>query len=89
MTTTAPSYALSSLLGAELTGLTPTDAARISQAIAPTYAPNTLHAHTWAWSHWATWCADRDLDPLPVTPAAVCAYLTERAEQGVTYGTSA
>jgi hypothetical protein len=73
----------------ELVGLTPTDAARITEAIAATYAPNTLHAYAyaWAWSHWAAWCAGRDLDPLPATPAAVCAYLTERAEQGVSFGT--
>src|SRR5680860_647169 len=67
--------------------LTATDEARITEAIAATYAPTTLSAYAWAWSHWATWCDGRDLDPLPATPAAVCAYLTERAEQGVTFGT--
>jgi integrase len=91
MTTTAnPSAtpsAPSSALAAELAGLTPTDAARITDAIAANYAPNTLHAYAWARSHWAAWCAGRDLDPLPATPAAVCAYLVERAEQGVAFGT--
>lgn len=71
----------------ELAGLTPTDAARITEAIAANYAPNTLHAYAWAWSHWFAWCAGRGLESLPATPAAVCAYLTERAEQGVAFGT--
>lgn len=71
----------------DLEGLTPTDSARIAEAIAANYAPSTLHAYTWAWSHWVAWCAGRDLDPLPATPAAVCAYLVERAEQGVAFGT--
>lgn len=31
--------------------------------------------------------AGRDLDPLPATPAALCAYLTERAAQGVAFAT--
>jgi hypothetical protein len=87
MTTTATPSAPGSMLAAELAGLAPTDAARIIDAIAANYAPNTLHAYAWAWSHWAAWCAGRDLDPLPATPAAVCAYLAERAEQGIAFGT--
>lgn len=87
MTTTATASAPGSMLAAELAGLAPTDAARIIDAIAANYAPNTLHAYAWAWSHWAAWCAGRDLDPLPATPAAVCAYLAERAEQGIAFGT--
>lgn len=71
----------------DLAGLTSSDAARIAEAIAANYAPTTVRAYAWAWSHFARWCAGRGLDPLPATPAAVCAYLTERAEQGVTFGT--
>ena len=79
-----------SAVPSELAGfdeLTATDEARITEAITATYAPTTLHAYAWAWSHWAGWCDGRALDPLPGTPAAVCAYLVERAEQGVTFGT--
>jgi integrase len=83
--TTTP--AAPSALIAELEGLTPTDTDRIAQAIAATYAPTTLHAYAWAWRHFTAWCAGRDLVPLPATPAAVCAYLTERAAQGVAFGT--
>jgi integrase len=70
-----------------LDGLTATDQARITAAIAATYLPATMHAYAWAWSHFACWCAGRGLDPLPSTPAAVCAYLTERAADGVSFGT--
>lgn len=87
-TPSAPPSAQSTAV--ELAGLTPTDAARITGAIAATYAtyaPNTLHAYAWAWRHWTSWSAGRGLDPLPATPAAVCAYLTERAAHGVSFGT--
>ncbi len=63
-TTTPPA------LIADLPGLSTTDTARITRAIAATYAPNTLSAYGWAWRHFTTLCAGRDLDPLPATPAA-------------------
>jgi integrase len=33
------------------------------------------------------WCVDRGIDPLPADAAAVCAYLTERADRGVSVST--
>ncbi len=79
--------ATASSLVAELADLDPDDADRITAALAANYASTTLHAYAWAWRHWSAWCTGRDLNPLPATPVAVCAYLTERAEQGVAFGT--
>jgi len=76
-----------SALLSELEGLTETEADRIAAAITANYAPTTLAAYAWAWRHFASWCAGRGLDPLPATAATVCVYLTERAEQGVCFGT--
>lgn len=71
----------------ELAALTPTEAARITGAITANYAPTTIAAYGWAWRHFSTWCTSRDLEPLPATATTVCLYLTERAEQGVRFGT--
>jgi len=69
------------------TGLTATDAARISAAVAAGHAETTRTVYASAWRRWEVWCATRGLPALPATSAAVCAYLTERAEQGVSIRT--
>src|SRR3954469_25806122 len=74
-------------LAAELAGLPETDRTRILAVIAANHAPTTLTIYAYAWRQWTTWCAGRDLEPLPASPAAVCAYLTERAEQGAAFAT--
>lgn len=68
-------------------GLTATDAERITAALDGNYAPTTVAAYTWTWSHFARWCHTRGLEPLPADPAAVCAYLTDRAAAGLSFGT--
>jgi len=69
------------------TGLTAADAIRVAAAATAAYAPSTRHVYASCWRQWARWCQHRDLTPLPADPAAVCAYLTERAEIGRCYGT--
>jgi hypothetical protein len=63
--------------------LTDADATRIAAAAAAAHAASTRAVYAYAWRQWETWCASRGLAPLPATPAVVCAYLTERAAQGV------
>src|SRR3954452_11774577 len=72
---------------AGLAELSETDIARIRTVIAANRAPTTLTMYAHAWRQWTAWCAGRGLTPLPATPAAVCAYLTERAEQGASFST--
>lgn len=40
-------------------GLTATDAERITAALEGHYAPTTVAAYTWTWSHFARWCRSR------------------------------
>lgn len=63
-------------------GLTVEDAVRIAAALEASLAPATriLYAHTWR--VWARWCAHRGIDPVPADPAALAAYLVERAAEG-------
>ena len=68
-------------------GLTETDIGRITTAIAANHAKSTLAVYACAWRRWEAWCLGRGLDPLPGASAVVCAYLTERAAQGVCFGT--
>lgn len=68
-------------------GLTDIDAARIAAAIsaARTEGTRTVYAH--AWRQWERWCTRRGLPPLPGDPLALCSYLTERAEAGLSIST--
>jgi integrase len=68
-------------------GLTAADLARIVDAMAAERAASTRRSYESAWRCFARWCAERGLDPLPAQPAVVCAYLTERAERGLAFGT--
>jgi integrase len=83
----------------ELTdGLTAEDAARVAAAsgaasgAARTTSTRRVYGH--AWRQWERWCASRGLPALPGglpalpgDPAAVCAYLAERAAAGTTVAT--
>jgi site-specific recombinase XerD len=69
------------------TGLNDDDANRIASALAATHADTTRKAYAHAWSQWLRWCAARGIVPFPAEPAPVCAYLTERAGQGVSLAT--
>ena len=63
-------------------GLTDLDAARIAAAIDAGRAPTTRAVYACAWRAWT-----RGIPPVPASPHAVCAYLTDRAEQGVSVST--
>ena len=63
------------------------DVDRINAALTATIAPATRTVYTCVWSIWERWCETRGLCAMPADPAAICAYLAERAEQGVAAGT--
>ena len=44
---------------------------------------STRKVYAFAWRRWVRWCAGRGIAPFPAESAAVCAYLTECAEQGL------
>ncbi len=62
-------------------GLTATDAARIATAMGASLAKSTRTVYAHAWRGWERWCTARAVNPLPGSPAAVCAYLVERANR--------
>ena len=68
-------------------GLTVDEAIRIADAITAAHADSTRAAYANAWSQWERWCASRDATALPAAPALICAYLTERAADGLSVGT--
>ncbi len=68
-------------------GLTPGDAERIAAAIDAELAQSTRTAYASAWHRWEIWCRGRDVAALPAAPEALAAYLTERAESGICFGT--
>lgn len=67
--------------------LTEADAGRIATAIEAELAPSTRAMYAGAWRQWERWWRGRGLAALPAAPAALAAYLTERAEAGLTFGT--
>ncbi|WP_162602242.1 site-specific integrase [Nocardioides daejeonensis] len=64
-------------------GLTDADITRITAALDAAIAPSTRAVYLSAWRRWNRWCTEHGHNPLPATPAAVCAYLTQRVEQGL------
>src|SRR3546814_11692712 len=40
-----------------------------------------------SWRQWERWCRGRGITALPASPEALAAFLTERAEAGLTFGT--
>ena len=68
-------------------GLTPGDAARIAAAIDAELAASTRTSYASAWRQWDAWCRERDIAALPAAPEAIAAYLAERAESGLCFGT--
>lgn len=67
--------------------LTVEEAVRISEAITAAHAESTRTVYDFAWSQWERWCSTRGATPLPAEPALICAYLTERAADGLSMGT--
>lgn len=68
-------------------GLTADDLDRIAAALRAGRAHATRTVYICAWRAWTRWCADRQISPAPATPEQVCAYLTERAQTGVSIST--
>jgi site-specific recombinase XerD len=68
-------------------GLTLDDAFRVAAALEATHAESTrlVYAHTWR--VWERWCTSRGICSLPAEPAALAAYLVERAATGTAVGT--
>jgi hypothetical protein len=60
------------------------DAVRIAAAMDAAYAETTRTVYAFASDRWVRWCADRGVGSFPADPAAVCAYLSRCAEQGLT-----
>jgi hypothetical protein len=67
--------------------LTASDAERIATAIEAELAPSTRRTYAVAWRVWERWCRGRGINPLPAPPEALAAFLAERAEAGLTFGT--
>jgi integrase len=67
-------------------GLTVADATRIAEAMSACHADSTHTIYAGAWNRWERWCVARDIDPMPAHPAAICAYLAERAATGPSIG---
>ena len=63
------------------------DQERINRALRDARAPNTWRAYSGAWQRWAAWAVDRGHRQLPADPAAVAAFLADRAEQGAASAT--
>jgi len=67
-------------------GLRVGEAIRIAEAITAAHAESTRTMYDWAWSQWERWCHTRGASTLPAEPALNCAYLTERAADGLSVG---
>lgn len=68
-------------------GLTARDAHRVAAAIDAELAASTRAVYASAWRQWEAWCRLRDITALPAAPQALAAFLAERAESGLCYGT--
>ena len=70
-----------------LLGLTSDDTARIAAAIDAELAESTRTSYLSAWRHWEAWCRGRGIPALPTVPESLAAFLAERAEAGLCFGT--
>lgn len=66
--------------------LTVCDAERIATAVEAELDP-TRQVYASAWRLWERWCQTRGISGLPAPLEALAAFLTERAEAGLTFGT--
>ena len=73
--------------GPDLPGLTARDAERVANALEANIAVSTRTVYASAWRQWEAWCRSRAITALPAPPEALAAYLAERAEAGLSYGT--
>ena len=64
----------------DLPGLTARDAERVAIALEANLAASTRTVYASAWRQWEAWCRRRGI-------TALAAFLAERAEAGLSYGT--
>jgi len=69
------------------TMLTEADAERIATTIEAELASSTRDMYAGAWRQWERWGRGRGVNALPAAPEALAAFLAERAEAGLTFGT--
>jgi integrase len=67
--------------------LTAAETVRIEAALAANYADSTRATYACAWRTWAGWCRRRGAPALPGAPLLVCAYLVQRADDGLSAAT--
>ena len=67
-------------------GLRVEEAIRIAEAIGATHAEST-RSYRVTWGQWERWCRARGVVPMPAPPAMICAYLTDRAGEGISVDT--
>ncbi len=84
---TATEISTAALAHLNTLGFTEEEMSRIAAAATAAHADSTQVVYAHAWHRWSTWARTRGLQELPADPAAVCAYLTERASQGVSRST--
>jgi integrase len=68
-------------------GLTLDDALRVAAALDAAHAESTRTVYAHTWRVWERWCTSRGIPALPAEPAALAAYLVERAATGTAVGT--
>lgn len=56
-------------------------------AATESHAPRTLSSYATAWQQFVTWCGAENYEALPCKPETVAAYLTHRAEAGMSRST--
>ena len=65
----------------QVAGVTTVDHSSVAAALEAATSKNTRRVYHSGWERWHRWAADRGAVLMPADPAAVAAYLAERAEQ--------
>ena len=68
-------------------GLNADDAERVQEALESARAPSTRRVYASQWRRFTTWAESRKATPLPASPSAIAAYLSERAATGASIAT--
>lgn len=62
--------------------VTPEQAAAVQDALDASLSPGTQAAYASSWKVWSAWCERTGNTPMPAQPAALAAFLTDRAAAG-------
>ena len=81
MSTTRALLPTRSVYRHQVAGVTAADHSRVATALESATSKNTCRVYHSGWERWHRWAADRGVELMPADPAAVAAYLAERAEQ--------